>query len=387
MFSQQSLIKFEKLRELINKQRGKEFSTDEVKKLLFLWDYKYKNYQNFPEGLNFLENFYLWLKNFTSIEDVEIAIDLLWKITFYSQKEIQYLSKLLYREKIRKFLFLKITNDHENLSSFDYKNAYVRHWDDYISKSIFIALSDGALIDHFRRVNNLNNEKVVPYYKIHQKVQEEKKKLVKYYFLIEDFVGTGTTFLRDESEANTKYWLNEETIFKDSKIDLPDKNSELSGALIKFIDYWALNGNGDNEIIFCPYIITEFARCRLEKMIEYYGGIGKINNSKKIHIIPGYIYPNESRVIEKCSSQSEIRKWDQDGINFEGISKLCEDYYVLFSETTHHKIGGGCKFGFGNRGLAIVRYNNTPNNSLYLIWHENNGWHPLFLRNERHKDE
>lgn len=383
MLLSDALKKYEKLLKLITKQIGTEFSTNEIKKFLFLIDYKYNSYQHFPEGLNFLENFYLWLKNFTCIEDIDVAIDLLWKITFYSQNEIQYLLKLLYREKIRRFLLSKIIND-QKLSNYDYKTAYNKYWSDYISKSIFIALSDGALIDYFRRVNDLNNERVVAYYKLHPKAQKEKKEFVKYFFLIDDFVGTGTTFLRDESEDNTKYWLDEKNIFDSSKTDLPDKNSELSGALIRFIDYWNLNEN--NEIIFCPYIITEFAKCRLEKMIKYYGQIGKIENFKNIQIIPAYTFPNESRVIEKCSSYSEIRKWDQDKCNFKGISKLCEDYYYLFKETSHHKKGGGCKHGFGDRGFAIVRYNNTPNNSLYLIWHNHNGWHPLFLRNERHKD-
>ena len=109
-----------------------------------------------------------------------------------------------------------------------------------------------------------------------------------------------------------------------------------------------------------------------------------IHNFENISILPAYTYPDEARVIDNENYKSELRKWDKDEYNFGGIKNLCDKYYHNFKENNHHEKGGGCKYGFGGRGLAIVKYNNTPNNSIYLLWHSN-GWDPLFKRNERHE--
>ena len=105
------LLRYDTLLTRINDLRKKNFITEELKKLLFLMEYKYKYYEQFPEGLNFLESFYLWLRNFTNLEDIEIATDLIWNLIYFSQEEIKYLSELLYREKIKKYILSKIISD------------------------------------------------------------------------------------------------------------------------------------------------------------------------------------------------------------------------------------------------------------------------------------
>ncbi len=181
------LLRYESLLNLINKLRKKKFTTEELKKLL-------------------------WLKNSSNLEDIEIATHLIWNLIYFSQDEIKYLSELLYRQKIKKYLLSKIIADN-NLKKYDYKSAYQKYWNLYISRSIFIALSDGAMIDYFKRVDNIDNKNVINYYKLH--TDEQEKINIRYHFLIEDFGGTGTTFLRDDN--NIQYWLKEENI---SKLDL-----------------------------------------------------------------------------------------------------------------------------------------------------------------------
>lgn len=381
------LVKFEKLIDQVKDLRKKEFSRNELKRLLFLMESKFKNYEQFPIGLNFLENFYLWLKNFENEEDRNIAIDLFWRIIFFSRDEMKYLTELLFREQIKKYLLLKIIKE-KNLKNYDFKNAYNDHWEEYFEKSLFIALSDGAMIDFFRRANSISNDQIVPYYKLHPEEQEKEytKETKRFFFLIEDFIGTGTTLFRDECKENSEYWLDENNLESISVINLPKNDYLLAGALLRFIKYWDLKKINDYEIIICPYIITEFAIKRLEKMITYYGKNGRIPNYENIIIIPAYIIPNESRVIMSVSKK-KIRNWEDHICDFEGIEKLCLKYYHTFIPDDHLLKGGDCRFGFGNRGIAVVRYNNTPNNSIYLLWHNDNNWNPVFMRNERHKEK
>lgn len=377
------LLRYESLLNRINKLRKKKFKTEELKKLLFLMEYKYRYYEQFPKGLNFLESFYLWLKNFSNLEDIEVATHLIWNLIYFSQDEIKYLSELLYRQKIKKYILSKIINDN-SLNNYDYKSAYQQYWNSYISRSIFIALSDGAMIDYFRRVNNIDNKNVITYYKLHPDEQRKINNILfRYYFLIEDFVGTGTTFLRDDN--NIQYWLKDENISKLNHADLPNKNYNPEGALLRFIRFWNLNQEQNYNIIFCPYIITNFARKRLNSMIKFYGEKGFITNYQNITILPSYTIPDEARVIKDENSKIKIRKWDIDNFDFDGIKRLCNDYYDKFIPDEHLKKGGSCVYGFGNRGLAVIKYNNTPNNTLYLIWHNDNEWYPLFFRNKRHE--
>ncbi len=369
------LKKYERILNEIDGIIERNLTTLEKQKLLFLMEYKYKYYHQFPNGLNFIENLFLWLKNFHNPKDIEIALRILDEIIFFSQEEIQYLSQLLFRGKIRQYLLNKIIVE-KNLDYYDYKLAYSQYWNEYLSQCIFIGLSDGAMIDYFRRTNNIDNEQTVAYYKLHTFAQEDiikKFKGIKFYFLIEDFVASGTTFLRDDNLKNLDYWLDENNIEETANVQLPEpKKIKLNGSLIRFINYWNLNNEEDIEIIFCPYIITDFAKKRLRKIIDYYRNLHKIPHSIKIKIMPSYIFPDYNTNIFESG----------DYIN------LCEKYYDnYFIENEHHRKGGGCKFGFGKRGILIVRYNNTPSNSVYIIWHDNKGWHPVFKRNTRHKSE
>ena len=99
-------------------------------------------------------------------------------------------------------------------------------------------------------------------------------------------------------------------------------------------------------------------------------------------ILPQLTIPNELRVIKSCSETALRNINNEEAIK---IEQLCIKYYdkIKDKETNSQKKGEGLKFGFGQRGLSIVRYNNVPNNSIYLIWFSD-GWHPLFPRFKRH---
>jgi hypothetical protein len=132
--------------------------------------------------------------------------------------------------------------------------------------------------------------------------------------------------------------------------------------------------------------MTDFAQKRIESMLEYYGSRNYILNVNKISVLAQLIYPSELRVVtsESCIN-SQIR--DCTNNESEQIMSLCKKYEKYYIPDESEQKGGGCTYGFGKRGLLIVRYNNVPNNSLYLIWAEleKKDFFPLFPRQKRHK--
>ncbi len=388
-FWAEDFIVFNKIDELVGFKL-----TDKLKDtLIFLNRVKFKNYEHFSPGLSFFDHLYLWLKNLKP-EDRMKGLKILDCLIFFTREEMKILSHQIFREKIKKHLLNKIIEEKDEIGQLEYVKAF-KFLSDYLYQSLFIALSDGAMIDDFRRFNLVNNDQTISYYKLHTDAQFEiafknfelRKKRYRFFFLIEDFVGTGTTFLRDRN--NISYWLSEENIDNirnTEKIkNIEDlKKPDLGGQLIKFNKYWnhLLEFNKNYQIIYCPYIMTYFSKCRLESMLKYYGSLNYISNYDKIQILPQLIIPNELRLVDDCSKSGlrNIKKEEADG-----IKQLCDDYYEKIKPTLKdpYKLGDGIKYGFGNRGLSIIRYNNVPNNSIYLIWYPDK-WNPLIPRVERH---
>ncbi len=380
-----------KLIKMLNEIYDNSLDSKILNKLLILNNLKFQNYELFKPGLNFFEHLYLWLKNFEK-EERKIAMKLIFKLSFFTQDEMQNLSRQIFQEVIKKFL-LKYIIKENNKDYYDYKSSF-EFFPKFLNQSLFIALSDGAMIDYFRRVNNIKNDQIISYYKLHLDAQfkiafkkwEKSNLKYRFFFLIEDFIGTGTTFIRDEN--NLKFWLKEKNIkdclkfkYKDCS---PKEKPNLDGQLIRFINYWdhLLNFNKDYRIILCPYIITQFAVDRIGAMINYYGKLNYIKNYEKIEILPGLVIPDELRVVFSCSKSGLRNISEVDALK---IEELCNKYYYKIKDkiTDSQKKGGGVKFGFGQRGLSIVRYNNIPNNSIYLIWNKED-WFPLFPRIKRH---
>jgi len=387
-----------KLSKLINDLIDFDF-VEAFSNLVFLNKFKYQTYEQFTLGANLIEQLFLWLKNFERNER-EIMLRLLDKIIFFSQAEMQILARLIYQEKIKRFL-LELIIKEKNLRPYNYKKAF-EFYEEYLEQSLFVALSDGAMIDYFRRINQIKNDQAIAYYKLHHKAQLELIKenqengngsfrSYRFFFLLEDFIGTGITFLRDNS--NQKYWLNENHYLKENRLQnleeiQLDKEPNLSGQLKRFMQYWEpfLKSNDNYYIIFCPYIITNFAKSRIESMLKFYGARKIIRNVDRIRVLPQLIFPDELKVIDvNACRTSQLRSLDPDFVH--RLKDICDKYYEFHNESKSERKGGGVKYGFGDRGLSIVRYNNVPNNSIYLLWsklEKETEWFPLFPRRKRH---
>jgi len=181
--------------------------------------YKYDNYQRFSPGLRFLESLALWLEQFTQ-EERPIAYNFIKRrLIFCSEPEMTQLVSMAYPDYIRPLLLKEV--------------ALIRGYPEYqISKiansqdfkilrrqSLFLGLSDGSRIDLFRRLNReeINNEQIVTSYDISEKKAQDLKKNLRsdleeiigkkpddemcrfrYLFLLDDFFGSGKTYLREE---------------------------------------------------------------------------------------------------------------------------------------------------------------------------------------------
>src|SRR5206468_376252 len=156
-----------------------------IRDLRFMAQYKYDSYEIFSPVKRFLPTLLEWLNQFKTPSQREAALHIVRQLLFLSRREILELSHSVYQKILHELLAEIIKN--RGLNPFDYSRAY-RELKRFVkTKCVFIGMSDGAQIDHFRRHSNgmIENDQVVPYYKIDR---DEIKKLSrsKYAFLIDD---------------------------------------------------------------------------------------------------------------------------------------------------------------------------------------------------------
>jgi hypothetical protein len=244
-------------------------------------------------------------------------------------------------------------------------------YEDTLKRTLFIGLSDGARIDGFRRANAgiIANDQVALGYEISdekwQDLQDNLRERTKdsaatfeVLFLIDDFVGSGKTLLRQE-------------------------DGKWKGKLTKLAqNYWDHRGmfSADCTIGVHHYIGTEKAKETIVRLLE----------AARLSTGPKPWFPNEILT----SFDLVIRK---DTAITRGVlpqlDPLLDRYYDPAIETKSIKLGGtDAKFGFAECGLPVILEHNTPNNSLGLLWAESpvlepsppHIMRPLFRRRQRH---
>lgn len=249
-----------------------------------------------------------------------------------------------------------------------------------------MGLSDGARIDTLRRVNvgTISNEQIV----IATQIDEDKWKSLMVdlrqdlkkirpgewgeekfsrVYLIDDFTASGTTLLRCsgmERELKGKLLKFARSIEK-AKADL--------GGISPFIE--------DYDIVVHHYIGTEKAKTHIENVYAANYEKFKEKGCANIKFRFGLLLPLSLQVTKESNDP---------------FVKLCKQYYdpMIEGEGLHGGESGitDKMFGYANCGQTVVMEQNTPNNSLPLLWAETqgeNGNHkmrPLFRRRERHSD-
>lgn len=335
-------------------------SVDILKKFKFE---PYQPVQSPPEP-DYLSRLKHWI-NQVNDEDEKYMLYLSSKIIFFTQSHMDYLMKHIFERKISKIITEDIILNH-GFAQFSYNKAK-RHFATELEKTLFVGLSDSSRINDFCHKNMdidrststgfdlqqlLYPFTLVPSDKItEQSISEIKKEFLSEPLLegkdrlviLEDFSGSGSDIL--------------ETLEKISPSNLPF-----------------------NEIIFAPYIITYKACENLDNWIkdklDSRGADGA--DDREYYYTYGTLIPKEVKCFDYAESYLKDG-WHDSSIDIcDKVKNICE------SKMKPH-LPPDLIYGYGNLKVAVVTYYNCPDNSLPIIYYDNDSLNlnPLFKRASR----
>lgn len=342
-----------------------------------LGDLKYDEYQQFSPGMRFVESLALWLAQFESIDQRRQAYEYIRvRLVYISRAEMGHLVSMAYQDFIRPLLI------HNAALLIGLPDKFVRrivkscHYKVLLRQSLFLGLSDGAHTDLFRRSNadEISHEQVFQTYEISASKTEdllvklssdleqllqrkpiETERKFRFLFLLDDFSGSGLTYARKD-DGNLKYT---------GKIHkfLNDINSSEHSKNLFDLPYLS--------ICIVLYIATDRAVSHIKDYMDNWSRENGGGNSWAIRVI----YP-----IHDSMNLSEIKD--------KAFTELCQKYFDPGILDEHYRKGRYEKpyLGFDECALPIVLNHNTPNNSLPLLWfEEDRKYRGLFPRISRHR--
>ena len=327
--------------------------------------YRFDRYRGFQPGVRFLESLVGWLQQFRP-EHRATAYDFVrTRVLYIGSDELAHLVGAAYPSQIRPRLIEELAStmgvaSHEVWTQ---PNA-ISEYQSILRQSLFLGLSDGARIDEFRRVNEglVSNEQVTTTVQLDedkwidlrdelQRDLDDPNARFRFAFLLDDFVGSGTTFLRRGEDGSVKgklakFWSSVEAI-----------STDLFAAdwVICVIHYVA------------SHQASEVLPARVDELVPDLGtGMGQVECNF------GLVLPEDFPL----------------NATPHPFLDLLPEYYDPAIETRH--TGPDIWLGFKQCGLPLVLEHNTPNNSIALLWAETEGkggahrMRPLFRRRQRH---
>lgn len=338
---------------------------------------KYDGYESFSAGARFIENLVNWLQQFDR-PNRENAYSLARRhLVYIGAAEMKHLVKLIYPQTVQPRLIQAVA-DRVGIPTYKVwsNKQAAKELGLLRRKTLFLGLSDGAHMDDFRRANAgvVSNEQVVVATQINptkwddllknlQKAVCDDTARFSFVFLIDDFVGSGTTLMR---------WDAIEKCFK--------------GRLPRFWDevqnYVDSHFEEDWTLCVHHYIATHQASKSLDSKNEEVKQTLKDQEKlwfNQVEFTFGMILPEELPLQRQPELQNTI-------------VPLVEKFYDPTIQNKHTDLGGeDIRYGFGSCGLPLILEHNTPNNSLAILWaesREENDYHnmrPLFVRRQRHE--
>lgn len=344
-------------------------ATQEFSWLRIMVDAKFDHYQGYAPGQRFFVHLIHWLAQFTKLEERHVAYHFMKeRMVWISRGEINHLVSLSYpviqREIRRSIAAEKGLRMHQSWLDPDVREAICQSE----FRTLFVALSDGAWIDVFRRENEgvISNEQVVASAEITERKWDDlrgelRKRLAELkcpdnsavferICLIDDFTGSGASLIRwDEDEDKWK------------------------GKVARFCDMAAAYTNthlkAGSVIHAHHYLASTSAVQNIEDLLGQYAKV-----REEFSFIATYC--NVLRPDDKIDAKAAP-----------DLVKIITDYYDSTCENKHTK--KDIWFGYRQSGLPLVLEHNTPNNSIALLWaagEHPNKMRPLFPRKQRHKD-
>lgn len=335
---------------------------------------KYDGYQDFLAGMRFIESLVDWLQQFRPEERETAYRFVKTALVYIGPREMSHLVELFYPETVQRQLMNRTATllgikPYQVWATAKAEQVYKQ----LLRQTLFIELSDGARIDIFRRANagTVNNEQIVTAPRIIKAKWDDLLKDLRkepndpqgrfaFVFVVDDFVGSGTTLLRK------------------------GKDGRWAGKLVRLWEDFSAAGilgthfTPDWQLGVHHYIGTHRAAKSIE---ERQADALKEHKEKgegwfeRVVFSHGTVLPEDLPIT---------------GDHYRPFLELVQNYYDPSIESEHMKVGGDdARLGFGQCALPLVLDHNTPNNSLALLWAETDGtsghaMRPLFRRRQRH---
>lgn len=341
---------------------------------------KYDSYRDFLAGMRFLESLLGWLLQFEP-QDRHAAYEFVrHRLTFISAVERERLVEIMYPQTVLPRLLKRVAQDRGIAPWQVYTDATALNQLKVARRrTLFLGLSDGARLDSFRHVNigRISNEQVVVGTQLDpEKWADLRQELVKdlgkldaqaepmfdTIYLVDDFAGSGTSFLRQEADETGKLvWKGKLMRFLRSL-----KNGTIQST------QWSLKIH--------HLIITDMA---LEHLND------AVRQAKEES--PGDLPWFED--FEVTYSYRLTNGFPLTPAGDPDFYALTQKYYDASIQKDSTDKGGVPHLGMGYAGCALplVLDHNTPNNSVALLWARSDGHGgqahamcPLFFRRSRH---
>ena len=296
--------------------------------------YKYDRYGRFEPGRKFVDSFALWLGQFNTLEEREVAFAFVKdKLIFVSEQELEHLARVAFplhirpaiRERVGRELGLPIYQ----VASIEANRQFRRR----LRETLFLGLSDGARMDAFRRSSeDISHEQVYGTYEVrsvrltkmieklreHLPVEDPLTLRFSSVFLIDDLSASGTSLIRE------------------------DENGGLTGRLIGFFDQLNADIHNGNEVFdgrntrvyILLYIATEQA-------------VSRINDALEAWDQPPWNVKPEIIVIQTLSEEFRISE-----DSCPDMAPIVKEYYDKSIQNEHTDEGQTkLHYGFANCGL------------------------------------
>ncbi|MDP1961595.1 MAG: hypothetical protein Q8K93_05265 [Reyranella sp.] len=357
---------------------------DEFRWLRLMARLKYDGYRDFQAGMRFIESLATWLQQFKREERETAYAFVRHALVYIGPSEMQRLVEQFYPRTVRDRLTRTVAQERclPTYRVLADPNAHAAA-ERLRRQTLFMGLSDGARIDIVRHSNVglLTNEQLV----IATQVDKDKwsdllKNLredlqdpearFRLIYLIDDFMGTGTSFLRYNTEKQK--WSGKLMKFKES----------IDNAITTFKSDKVLEDGW--ELCIHHYIGTSSAaRAVQERQTQASEALKGDGWASGVHFTFGTILPEDLPINAVSGRNDEFLK-------------LTQTYYDPIVRTRHTDVGGVTHLGLGYGGCALplVLDHNAPNNAVALLWAETAGgdrdgldvpaMRPLFRRRQRH---
>jgi len=361
---------------------SEETAVEEYRWVRLMASFKYDGYRDYLAGARFPETLAGWLMQFKAEDRAAAYVFVKSKLLYFGPLEIVRLVDQFYprfvERKLRAAAAAKFDiPSYLVMTQESFRNEFFRE----LRRTLFIGLSDGARIDMLRRSNAgvLVNDQIVlathidedKWRDLGSKLKEnklfagEKNPRFDRVWLIDDFTGSGTSFLRPDKKGG---WTGKLYKFRQAL----EKARATMPAVFPLTEDFSLHIH--------HYISSAQARDAI---------LGRIETVKKelagdwfanVEVEEGFLLPDSVRMTE----ETDPEMW-----------KICDDYYDhgLYEQLKEHLDQSKqthIRHGYGNSALPVVLEHNCPNNAITLLWAETDGsqqshqMRPLFMRRHRH---